>query len=143
MEYKILIILHVLGAAVWVGGHLMLAISILPKALKTKQASLVLDFEKHYEKLGIPALIIQVLTGFRLAMIYQPMSEWFSFSNPTSSLIGYKLIGLLSIIMLAIHARFFIIPKLSSSNLGLMGLHIVAVTVISVLMLVWGVSFRM
>lgn len=143
MEYKILVILHVLAASIWVGGHLILSISILPRAIKQKNSELITSFESHFEKIGIPALIIQFLTGFRLAMMYQPMSEWFAFSNPISTLIGYKLLGLMAIVVLAIHARFFIIPKLSPSNVGLMGIHIVAVTVISVLMLVWGVSFRM
>jgi uncharacterized membrane protein len=33
MPFKILVILHTLGATVWTGGHLVLAVTVLPQAL--------------------------------------------------------------------------------------------------------------
>lgn len=142
MEYKILLILHTLGACVWVGGHLILALTILPKSLKLKDPEIISTFESMFERIGIPSLIIQVVTGLRLAMISLPIREWFDFSNTISALISIKIILLLLTVMLAVHARFFIIPKLDADKLSMLGWHIAGVTVISVLMLLTGLSFR-
>lgn len=143
MELKILIILHILAACVWVGGHLVLSITVLPKAWKKKDASIIKAFEEPFEKIGIPSLLIQVITGFRLAMLYLPFSAWFDFSNTTSKLISFKLILLVMTIILAIHARFFIIPRLTNNKIGLLGIHIIAVTMIGILLLLVGLSFRL
>jgi putative copper export protein len=143
MEFKILLILHTLGACVWVGGHLILAITILPKALKMKDPEIISTFESMFERIGIPSLIIQVVTGLRLAMIFMPIGDWFDFSNSISALISIKIILLLITVMLAIHARFFIIPKLNADKLSMLGWHIAGVTIIAVLMLLTGLSFRM
>jgi len=37
MTFKILVLLHILSATIWTGGHLVLAIIVLPKALKKKR----------------------------------------------------------------------------------------------------------
>jgi len=91
----------------------------------------------------IPSLLIQVFTGLRMSMIYQPISLWFSFEGPISTLISLKLLLLLATVGLAIHARFFIIPHLRKETIGLLGGHIIAVTVIALLFLVVGLSFRL
>lgn len=143
MGLKYLIVLHVLGACVWVGGHLVLALSVLPKALKKKNPEIVREFEVHYERVGIPALLLQVITGLMIAVIYMPVSEWFTFQDRAHTHIGLKLILLLITFLLAIHARLFIIPKLSQNNLSLLAWHIAAVTIIAVLMLFLGLNFRL
>ncbi len=143
MELKILIVLHTIGACVWVGGHLILSISILPKAWKAKDHKIISSFEESFERIGIPSLIIQVITGIRLAMIYVPISNWFDISSPLSKLILIKLVLLLCTVGLAIHARFFIIPKLNASRIALLGGHILAVTIIGILFLITGLSFRL
>ena len=65
--YYIVLCLHILGATIWAGGHLVLALSILPSALKEKNAEIILEFEKRFEKVGLPALGTQLLTGLWLA----------------------------------------------------------------------------
>jgi putative copper export protein len=66
---KWLVLLHVLGATIWAGGHLILSIGFLPRALKERKLNIILDFEKQYERVGIPALLLQVITGFWMATI--------------------------------------------------------------------------
>ncbi len=143
MGMKYLILLHVLGACVWVGGHLVLAISVLPKALKKNDPEMVRQYETHYERVGIPALLVQVATGLMMAVFYSPVSEWFSFQDRVHTHLGIKLILLGLTFSLAIHARFFIIPKLSQSNLRVLGWHIVAVTSVAVAMVFVGLNFRL
>lgn len=70
------------------------------------------------------------------------VGQWFAFNNPLSRLIGFKLILLTITIALAIDARLRIIPKLSEKNLTSLAWHIIPVTVVSVLFVVVGVSFR-
>lgn len=143
MGLKYLIVLHVLGACVWVGGHLVLALSVLPKALKKKNPDIVREFEEHYERVGIPALLLQVITGLMIAVIYMPVSEWFTFQDRAHIHIGLKLILLFITFLLAVHARLFIIPKLSRNNLASLGWHIVAITTVAVAMLFVGLNFRL
>jgi putative copper export protein len=143
--YGVVLLLHVLGATVWTGGHLVLALAILPRVLKERSVSELLRFESAYERIGLPALLIQVVTGLWLAHQLIPnASRWFAFDDPVSRLIGAKLILLAVTIVFAMDARLRIIPRLSESeeNLTSLAWHIVPVTVVSVLFVVVGVSFR-
>ncbi len=56
-------------ATIWTGGHLFLALGISPKVLKTNDHQMLLDFERFYEKVGIPALLLQALSGLYLAYL--------------------------------------------------------------------------
>lgn len=141
--YSYILLLHVLAATIWTGGHLVLATTILPRVLKEKSTSDLLRFESGYERIGIPALIIQVVTGLWLAHNLMPeISLWFSVVNPISRLILVKLILLLVTVLFAIDARLRIIPNLTDRNLMSLAYHIIPVTVISVLFVIVGVSFR-
>lgn len=91
MEYSILILTHILAASIWTGGHLILAIAIVPGALKRKDVQVIQKFEESYEKIGIPALIIQILTGLRLSYLFLPeISDWFGFQSRVSTHITLK-----------------------------------------------------
>ncbi len=62
MFYTILA-LHVLGATIWTGGHLVLAFTVLPRALRARDPAILQDFEQGYERIGIPALLVQLPPG--------------------------------------------------------------------------------
>ena len=141
--YGIFLLLHVLAATVWTGGHLVLALAVLPRVLKEKSPAELSRFESAYERIGIPALLIQVITGLWMAYRMVPdVGQWFAFNNPLSRLIGIKLLLLTLTIAFAIDARLRIIPKLSEENLTSLAWHIIPVTVVSVLFVIVGVSFR-
>ena len=139
----LLIIIHTLAATIWVGGHLILSLSILPAAWKKRDPVIISDFEERFEKLGIPALLIQVITGVWMSLKYLPFSDWFDLGNRTSILIITKLFLLSCTIALAIHARLFIIPKLSPEKIPMLGIHILLVTLIGILFLITGLLFRL
>jgi disulfide bond formation protein DsbB len=124
-----------------VGGHLLLVVRYLPEALRKKDASIIRQFEMHYEPLGMPALLIQVLTGIYIAYVHHDL-PFMSFSTTSAAMANTKIVLLLATIALAIHARFFIIPKLHAGNLVSMAWHIVGVTAIGVAMLTLGFLFR-
>lgn len=138
-----LLLLHILAATIWTGGHLVLATTILPKALKTKDVAYLKTFEQGYEKIGIPALIIQISTGLYLAYHHLPeVTQWFNWSNPVAKIISFKLILLGITFLLAVDARLRIIPNLNAGNINALAYHIIPVTIVSVLFVFVGVSFK-
>lgn len=143
IERNLLIVLHVLGASVWVGGHLVLATTILPRALRDDDAGAIQSFEQAFERIGIPALIVQVLTGLRLATFYAPMSRWFSLDEHAPRHIALKLGCLAATLVLAAHARLSIVPRLApGAPLRKLAAHIVLVTLLAVTFAIVGVSLR-
>lgn len=141
--YPYLLIIHVLAATIWTGGHLVLAATVLPRALAAREPNILLDFEQGFEKIGMPALIVQVLTGLIMARMLQPdVGLWLGFASPVSTLITLKLLLLAATVATAIDARFRVIPTLSARTLPAMARRVVFVTVLSVLFVVVGVSFR-
>jgi putative copper export protein len=141
--YGILLLLHLLSATIWTGGHIVLSVVVLPKVLRARSPEMLLDFESAYEKIGMPALIVQVVTGLLLAYRFVPnVGQWFNMANPISHAITAKLILLALTVGFAINARFHVIPVLSQKNLGVMAWHIIAVTTFSVLFVAVGISFR-
>ncbi|MBI2281112.1 MAG: copper resistance protein CopD [Bacteroidetes bacterium] len=139
--FKWLIIIHVLGATIWVGGHLLLCLRYLPEALKKKDPEIIKAFEKKYEIIGMPSLLLQVITGIWMALSVYGVNL-FGFSNPVEVAVSIKLILLLIIVLLALDVRIFIFPRLTSKNLWLLAIHIIAVTVISLLFLYYGIVIR-
>lgn len=141
--HSAILFLHVLGATVWTGGHLVLALSILLRALAARDPARVLAFEAGYERIGMSALAVQVATGAWMAMTLQPdPAAWFALATPQSKLILLKFALLLLTALVAIDTRLRIIPKLDARTLPRLAVRIIAVTVLSVLFVLAGVSFR-
>ncbi len=141
--FGLILLLHILGATVWTGGHLILATVILPRALKHRDVEGIRNFENAYEKIGIPALLLQIASGLWLAHHMLPdVSLWFQWSHPLGRLVALKLILLGLTALFAVDARLRIIPSLGPHNLHSLAWHIIPVTVTSVLFIIVGVSFR-
>src|SRR5690606_41856251 len=99
-----LLFLHLLGASVWVGGHLVLLFSVLPGALKRRDVQPVRSFDQLYERVGIPALLIQIVTGVWMAGNWLPHSQWFS-DSPLAHLVQATLALRALTAVPAVHAR--------------------------------------
>jgi len=141
--YGILLLLHILGATIWTGGHIVLSVAVLPRALKEKSPQRLIDFESAYEKIGMPALLVQIVTGAMLAYRFVPdVSQWFDMSNPASHAIAAKITLLALTLGFAASARLRVIPVLSEKNLVVMAWHIISVTLISILFVFVGISCR-
>lgn len=143
MNYPMILTLHLIAATIWTGGHLVLSLGFLPMALKRRDPAPVIQFESVYEKIALPALVVQVLTGFWLAHLLVPdVSDWLSLRLPLTRLIAFKLVLLALTLALAADARLRLIPNLTAQHLTALAWHILPVTVISVLFVVVGVMFR-
>ena len=139
----VIVVLHVLGACIWVGGHLILSLRFTPQAWRTKQSNELLSFEQRYEVLGMAALLLQVATGFHLASRYSlNMRDWFDPSQPVLHVIGLKLLLLLALILIAAHARFRVLPNIERFGVRFFIVHVWLVTLISVAFVMLGVGFR-
>ena len=135
--------IHLAAASIWVGGHLVLAVSLLPEAMSKRDPELILGFERIYERIGLPAMVAQIATGLWLAYRLRPeLAAWVQWSDPIALTICLKLACLAATVVLAVHARLFIIPTLDAPRLPVLGAHIVAVTVLALVFVWLGVSFR-
>ena len=141
--HETLLFTHLAAGSVWVGGHLVLAISLLPEALAKRDPDLVRSFERIYERIGLPAMAIQVVTGLWLAYLLRPeIAGWADWSDPVALTICLKLACLAATIALAVHARLSIIPRLDAARLPMLGAHIVAVTALALAFVWLGLAFR-
>lgn len=141
--YPAVIAIHVIAATIWTGGHIVLFFAVLLPALKHRDHTRITAFEEHFEKVGIPALLTLVITGVWMAYRQQgDIAQWFTFSSAISRTVSEKLSLLLITVLLALHARLGIIPKLSEKNLNSLAIHITCVTVIAILFALTGVLHR-
>lgn len=139
MVLKLIIFIHIVAATVWTGGHLILSLTFLPKALAQNDFRIIETFEAKYERIGIPSLFILVASGIYLTTVYTHNFWSFDFSIHFNKHIYIKLILLICTIALAIHARFFLIPKRALKPLSY---HIILVTIVSILFVFVGFSAR-
>jgi putative copper export protein len=141
--YTLLVLLHVLGACIWVGGHLVLALAVLPRALRRRDPAVVLGFEGGFERLGIPALLVQAATGILLARHWAPdLWHWSMPPSPQAAVLHLKLGLLAATVLLGAHARLRLIPRLTPDTLPALAAHIIAVTLLGVAFVVAGVVLR-
>ncbi len=139
MILKSIIFLHILAATVWTGGHLILSIGFLPKALKNKDFQIIEWFESRFEPIGLPSLLILIVMGTYITTIYAPDFFQLSWQDHYTRHILLKYGLLILTLLLAVHARFFLIPKKALVPLAI---HIIAVTVLSILFVLLGFSAR-
>ena len=141
--YIYIVLIHILAATIWTGGHIILSLLILPKALRAKDPEILMEFENGFEKIGMPALFLQVASG--LWLVYQlvpEVSTWFSFADHTVTMIALKLIVLGITAAFALNARLRVVPKLTADTLVLFAWHIVPVTILSVCFVILGVGIH-
>lgn len=121
----------------------MLFSAVLLPALKSRDHTRITDFERYFERVGVPALLLLILTGLWLAYHQLPnLSLWFSLNSVSSRTIAVKLLLLAVTLVLALHARLKIIPKLTTDSLGNLAFHITLVTVIAILFALTGLLHR-
>lgn len=121
----------------------MLATTILPRAIRDREPSIILDFEKGFERIGLPSLLLQVVTGLLLAYRWLPeIGAWFKLDSTVSIYVVTKLALLTATLGLALNARFRVIPNLNRENMHVLACHIVLVTVMSIGFLLAGVAIR-
>ena len=142
--FPLLVIVHALAATVWTGGHLVLDLGVLPKALRERSADRIRDFEQIFEPLGLAALALQVATGLWMGSILLPgFHGLFNPASPIGLLLGTKLLLLVATAVLAVHARLRLIPSLTDANLSGLAWHIRVITALAIAFVVVGALIRL
>lgn len=142
--FPLLVIVHVLAATVWTGGHLVLDLGVLPRALRANSAAQIRAFEETFEPLGLTALAIQMLTGLGMGWVYLPgFRGLFNPTHPIGMLVGVKLLLLAGTAALALHARLRLIPQLTDDNLTGLAWHIRGITALAIAFVVVGALIRL
>lgn len=141
MNHHLLLIVHLIAACIWVGGHLYLVTRVFPSVLTHRDAQQLLAFEQRYEPLGIGALLALVITGLLLSRNYHvSVQDVLAFNPGIARLAAVKLMLLLATICFALSALTRVIPTLkhSTKKLPEMAAHATAVTLIGLAMVVLG-----
>jgi putative copper export protein len=142
--FPLLVIVHALAATVWTGGHLVLDLGVLPRALREQSAEPIRDFEAVFEPLSLTALALQVITGLWMGSILLPgFHGLFDPANPIGVLLGTKLLLLVATAALALHARLRLIPNLTDANLSGLAWHIRGITAVAIAFVVVGALIRL
>ena len=142
--FPLLVIVHALAATVWTGGHLVLDLGVLPRALRAQSAEAIRSFEETFEPLGLTALAIQVVTGVWMGWIVLPgFRGLLNPGNPIGMLVGVKLLLLAATAAPAIHARLRLLPNLTDDNLSALAWHIRSITALAIAFVVVGALIRL
>ena len=139
MEYKFLVLFHVLGAAIWIGGFMVAAIGVVPRAKKAQDVSLILDYLDAFKIPGHIALTIQLLTGLRLAMFYMGGGQG---AGTAGTVIGAKLFLLIAIVIVMIAGKKTGMVSAETTISKASG-YVYIMALIAVSMMVLGLNFKL
>ena len=143
MKHQVTLILHLLAATIWVGGHLLLLLRYVPKAIKSKSLEELSAFRKNFEPVGMPSLFIFIITGILMAYDYNiTFEKWFLFENSIEKIVSIKLILLFISLTLAFITIKFVLPSINKISPFILYFIIFLVTTIAVTMLVLGSLVR-
>ena len=143
MRHQIILIIHLLAATIWVGGHLILLLRYVPKAIKTKSLEELSMFRKNFEPVGMPSLFVLIVTGIIMAYDYNvTIEKWFLFENAIEKIVSIKLILLFISLTLAFITIKFVLPSIDKLSPFLLYFIIFLVTIIAVTMLILGSLVR-
>jgi len=143
MLYKLLVILHILGAAILVGTNLVLMLSVIPKAKKAGDIGIIKGFLAGVGQMGVHGLAVQLITGLWLASpMFKAISTAFQMKDVFMTHVAAKVVIMIVITVLVIVMRRKIAPKLSMETLGGFTATVGIITVLGIFMVALGVGLR-
>jgi putative copper export protein len=143
MSHHALLVLHLLAAAVWVGGYVFLVLGYAPEALRTRDPRGLVDAHARLQRVGLPALMVVIVSGLWLAWNWLPDSTlWFESSLPIANVILAKL-GLLALsLLLLTYLRLRVLTTLMPSRIPRLALVLSLIALAGVAAAAIGPSFR-
>ncbi|MCA9286018.1 MAG: hypothetical protein KDA22_12415 [Phycisphaerales bacterium] len=143
MLYKLLVMLHVLGACIWIGGSIALVSIVLPPAMRERRAEPVVAFERRFGWLGLGALTAQLLTGTWLGLVHLgDLRTIFAEPKATTHLVLTKLVLALVVFGWGGYEYHIMALRLKADGLRRFNAHAWTTVALSVLLLVLGVAIR-
>ena len=143
MYYKYALLIHILSAMVIVGAHSVMSMGVLPQAQREASTRRLTEFMDSMGWISNVALLLQISSGLWLANMFIPdWSSWFSFQTLHSQIIGTKLLVLFACVGLSVFLRIRYISTLQVADLPAVSFYFHIMTVLLILLVVMGVSFR-
>lgn len=143
MLYKLLLMAHIFGAALWIGGRAVLLSVVIPRARLTADIEGMRDFEKRLGAVGLGALVVQLATGLWLT------SHWLGGlgallppRSPIAHMALTKIALLVALVGLAGYAHHRLLPRLTPERIPAFALHAWITLTLSIALLVLGVGVR-
>lgn len=143
MSHQALLILHLLAAAVWLGGHVVLVLGYLPEALRSRDPRALLDNYRRLNRVGLPALLVLIASGLMLALNWMPqVGLWFDTSMPIAVVILTKLLLVVLTLLLVAYLNLRVLPTLQPQRIGRLGLVLGLLALLATIAAAIGPSFR-
>ena len=143
MSHQILLILHLLAATAWLGGHLVLVLGYLPEAIRSRDPRALLDNYQRLNRVALPALVVVIVTGLWLALNWMPdVGLWFDTSLPIAVVILAKLALLMLTLLLVAYLRLRVLTTLTPSRIPRLGLVFTLLALLATVAAAIGSSFR-
>ena len=143
MSHQILLILHLLAATAWLGGHLVLVLGYVPEAIRSRDPRALLDNYQRLNRVALPALLVVIVTGLWLALNWMPdVGLWFDSSLPIAVVILAKLALLMLTLLLVAYLRLRVLTALTPDRIARLGLVFVLLALLALVAAAIGPSFR-
>ncbi|HWS27870.1 MAG TPA: hypothetical protein VN259_15010 [Xanthomonadales bacterium] len=143
MSHQVLLILHLLAAAVWVGGHVVLALGYAPEAIRSRDPRALLDNYQRMNRIALPALLVVIVSGLWLASNWLPqVGLWFELSMPIAVVILAKLLLLVLTLLLLAYLRLRVLTALTPDRVARLGLVFALLALLALASAAIGPSFR-
>lgn len=144
MMVTLLVVAHLLGACVWIGGHIVLVAIVLPRAMTLRDPERVREFERAFGRMGLLSLVVLVASGLWLAALrFGGLGAIFSEPTPSGHLVLTKMALLVALVVLAGHAYHSVLPRMTPDRMRTFAAHAWTTTVLSILLLVAGAGVRL
>jgi len=143
MSHQILLILHLLAATAWLGGHLVLVLGYVPEAIRSRDPRALLDNYQRLNRVALPALLVVIVSGLWLALNWMPdVGLWFDSSLPIAVVILAKLALLMLTLLLLAYLRLRVLTALTPDRIARLGLVFVLLALLALVAAAIGPSFR-
>lgn len=143
MSHHALLVLHLLAAAVWIGGYALLALAYVPEAIRSRDPRALLDAHGRLQRIGLPALVAIIISGLWLAWNWLPDSTlWFDASMPIAQVILAKLGLLLLTLLLLAYLHLRVLTTLVPARIPRLGLVMALIALMALTAAAIGPSFR-
>jgi len=143
MLYKLIVMVHILGASLWIGGRGVLVGVVIPRSMRTGDVERLKDFEKGIGRIGLASLVVQLVTGLWL------VDHWLGGigallrpTNPIAHMALTKIALLVALVGLAGDAHHRMLPRLEPGRLRAFAVHAWVTATLSVVLVVLGVGIR-
>jgi putative copper export protein len=143
MSHYLLLSVHILASTLWTGAYLLLALVLIPNARRSGDIQPILAFERRFDRLGMAALAVLVLSGFWLGFRWLPQTHlWFDVDLALGQTMLAKIVLVFVLVAAWAQARLRLLPVLGIERLAAYRVHVWVSLLCSLALILLGARFR-